>query len=328
MTPHSLYELYMPFFSLSYFGLLHVSLALGCVEMTTEGEAQVAEATQAPCTPRRKAPLEDGEQKTHSAGRSPLLFIPSPARARVSPTSPDEHRSSSHIASSIAKLSKLPQISRLNANAKEFVPAVAAVPTQPPVISVRKMSSKGCAIVLLRDEHVIDLAARMAVAVIDGVCVEVRRHSRRSKRDDAMEAGVFVAWGHRVERRATVSEEALESYFNGLSQLKDPEALEFQPPFQESLLMFPLSSTKSLKMSPPQVAEAERQVLLDGPHSRPDLVQSLWDAKSQLDELWNKPPPPMARSVMQRVARDQLFPHSGKEKETSGVGLGRNSAVS
>lgn len=247
-------------------------------KMTTEGEAQAGQATQAPCTPRRKVPLEDGEQQTHSAGRSPLLFIPSPARARVSPTSPPLDRSSSHIASSIAKLSKLPQISRLNANAKEFVPAP-AVPSQPPVISVRKMSSKGCAIVLLRDEHVIDLATRMAVAVIDGVCVELRRHSRRSKRDDALEAGVFVAWGHRVERRATVSEEALESYFNGLSHLKDPEALQFQPPFQESLLLFPLSSLKSLKMSPPQVAEAERQVLLDGPHGRPDLVQSLWDAK-------------------------------------------------
>merc|ERR1712232_1522847 len=29
--------------------------------------------------------------------------------------------------------------------------------------------------------------------------------------------------------------------------------------------------------------------------------------------IWNRPPPPMGRSLMQRVARDQLFPHSGKE---------------
>ena len=61
----------------------------------------------------------------------------------------------------------------------------------------------------------------------------------------------------------------------------------------------------------PQRAEADGQELLHGPHGYPELVQNLWDAKLQLDELWNKPPPPKARSVMQRVARDQLFPHSG-----------------
>jgi hypothetical protein len=35
-------------------------------------------------------------------------------------------------------------------------------------------------------------------------------------------------------------------------------------------------------------------------------------AKERLDALWDRPPPPMARSLMTRVARAQLFPSSGK----------------
>jgi len=256
--------------------------------------------------------------------RSPLLFIPSPARARTPPQTPEVADEDSY---KLAKLSKLPQVSRLNANAQEFIPGLTSItsiptalrvrespkPLLPPVISVKKMASKGCAIVLLRNEHVMELGTRMAVAVIDGVCVELRRHSRRSKRDGGDESGIFVAWGHRVERRATVSEEALEAFFNGLSEVQTPKELNFQAPFKESLLSFPLSSSKSLKIMAPQRAEADGQELLHGPHGYPELVQNLWDAKLQLDELWNKPPPPKARSVMQRVARDQLFPHSGKE---------------
>lgn len=323
--------------------------------MTIESEAPCV----APCTPRRQKDKgehgeigERGEHVNHpeTNPRSPLLFIPSPARARTpkTPQTPEvrDLQSASTVKDSdpcderLSKLSKLPQLSRLNANAQEFIPAE-HVPTalrvreesnlkEPPVISVRKMASKGCAIVLLRSEHVIELAARMAVAVIDGVCVELRRHSRRSKRDqDALELGIFVAWGHRVERRATVSEEALEAYFNGLSQVSDPQALSYQPPFQESLLLFPLSSSMScmsLKIMAPQLAEATGQVLLDGSHGRRDLVQTLWDAKLQLDELWNKPPPPKARSVMQRVARDQLFPPSGKEGKEGKEGSHENRA--
>ena len=109
--------------------------------------------------------------KRHEA-TSPLLLIPSPLRAT----------------------------SKLRAAASEFVPCAAAH-APGPVVSVRKMGHRGCAIVLLRDEALVDLAERMAVAVVDGVCVELRRHKR--------DLGVFVAWGHRVERKASVSEEGL-----------------------------------------------------------------------------------------------------------------------
>ncbi|CAK8999951.1 unnamed protein product [Durusdinium trenchii] len=276
---------------------------------------------QAPCTPRRD------EKKSLQNPRSPLLFIPSPSRARVTPP----------VTPEVPTAPKGLKLSQLNANAPVFIPSsfvssLAQVPTalrlresrhdvsEPlPVVSVRKMAAKGCAIVLLRDEKVMELALRMAVAVVDGVCVELRRHSRRSKRDEGDELGIFVAWGHRVERRATVSEEGLEAYFNGLAKVSYPAALDVQPPFQETLLMFPLSSSQSLDLKRPELASATHDLLLQGPHGRPDLVQMLWDAKAQLDELWNKPPPPKARSVMQRVARDQLFPHSKEEqKERSG----------
>ena len=268
--------------------------------------------TQAPCTPRRD------EKKRPQNPRSPLLFIPSPSRART-PRTPE-----------VSEVKQPCYSSKLNANAPEFIPSLARIAQVPTalrvrepveaVISVRKMTSKGCAIVLLRDEHVMDLALRMAVAVVDGVCVELRRHSRRSKRSDEEEVGIFVAWGHRVERRATVSEEALEAFFNGLSKVAPPKALNFEAPFKEALLLFPLSSRQleehqvSLCL-PPKVVKATGDLLLEGPHGRPDLVQMLWDAKTELDELWNKPPPPKARSVMQRVARDQLFPHSKEEQK-------------
>jgi len=58
--------------------------------------------------------------------------------------------------------------------------------------------------------------------------------------------------------------------------------------------------------------------LLDGPHGAPELLQGLWKAKERLDALWKLPPPPMGRSLMQRVARDQLFPHSGGAEGKNG----------
>ena len=187
--------------------------------MTIESEAPCV----APCTPRRQKDKgehgeigERGEHVNHpeTNPRSPLLFIPSPARARTpkTPQTPEvrDLQSASTVKDSdpcderLSKLSKLPQLSRLNANAQEFIPA-AHVPTalrvreesnlkEPPVISVRKMASKGCAIVLLRSEHVIELAARMAVAVIDGVCVELRRHSRQT-RSGCLGTGDFCGLG-------------------------------------------------------------------------------------------------------------------------------------
>mmetsp|Transcript_57160 Transcript_57160/g.127511 ORF Transcript_57160/g.127511 Transcript_57160/m.127511 type:complete len:605 (+) Transcript_57160:65-1879(+) len=263
----------------------------------------------APQTPRKTAGQKSQMQ------RSPLLFIPSPNRRRSPPATPEP-----------AELGAT--VSSLNADAREFVPSsLAQVPTalrvrelpkpqSPAVLKVRKMSNKGCAVVTLGDRSVMELASRMAVAVIDGVCVEVRRHSRRSRREERgeeEELGVFVAWGHRVERRATISEEGLEKYFNGLAGLAEPANIVAQPPFEERLQIFPISSALRLPLLAPQVLEASQTQLLDGPHGRRDLVQQLWDTKARLDAIWNRPPPPMARSVMQRVARDQLFPHSGKE---------------
>lgn len=187
----------------------------------------------------------------------------------------------------------------------------------PPVVSVRKMAAKGCAIVLLRDSAVLEMSVAMKVAVIDGVCVQVTRHARKPRGDDEEqeeEAGVFVAWGYRVENKMPVSEEAIEDYFNGLSEVQTPEGTSAEPPFQEKLQCFELSSSGPLPLDKkPKLAEANAEQMLQGPHGKPDLVRTLWKAKADLDDIWNKPPPPMGRSLCQRVARDELFPHSGKE---------------
>merc|ERR1719313_2266748 len=42
------------------------------------------------------------------------------------------------------------------------------------------------------------------------------------------------------------------------------------------------------------------------------LVEAACAAKGRMDALWSRPPPPMARSLISRVARAQLFHHSGE----------------
>eukprot|EP00930_Biecheleria_cincta_P099226 TRINITY_DN90864_c0_g1_i1.p1 TRINITY_DN90864_c0_g1~~TRINITY_DN90864_c0_g1_i1.p1 ORF type:complete len:599 (+),score=113.53 TRINITY_DN90864_c0_g1_i1:66-1862(+) len=189
-----------------------------------------------------------------------------------------------------------------------------------PVVSVRRMPAKGCAIVLLRSRAVLELSVAMRVAVVDGVCVEVRKHSR--KREGAGKSaadepeGVFVAWGHRVARKVDISEKGLESYFNGLSAVHRPAQIEPVRPFAEQLQVFVLSSGGPMPLDiSPRLEKAVAERMLEGVHGQPELVQELWKAKEQLEELWKKPAPPLGRSLMQRVARDQLFPYSGKEGE-------------
>jgi 23S rRNA U2552 (ribose-2'-O)-methylase RlmE/FtsJ len=189
----------------------------------------------------------------------------------------------------------------------------------PPVASIKRMATKGCAIVMLRDRSVLELSVSMRVAVIDGVCVEVRRHCRKkeseAEEDTTTVGGVFVAWGHRVARRVDVSELGIEAYFNGLAAVDEPEDIEADAPFEEELQYFELKSKGPLRLEAPSADTANVEQMLNGPHGRPELVKDLWEAKERLEEIWQKPPPPMGRSLMQRVARDQLFPHSGKEGE-------------
>lgn len=189
-----------------------------------------------------------------------------------------------------------------------------------PVVSVRRMPAKGCAIVLLRSRAVLELSVAMRVAVIDGVCVEVRKHS--PKREGAGKSavdepeGVFVAWGHRVARKVDISEKGLESYFNGLSTVPRPAGIDPVRPFDEQLQVFVLSSGGPMPLdTSPRLDKAVMDKMVEGVHGQPDLVQELWKAKEQLEDLWKKPPPPLGRGLMQRVARDQLFPYSGKEGE-------------
>jgi hypothetical protein len=196
----------------------------------------------------------------------------------------------------------------------------------PAVVSVKK-SSRGCAVVLLRDPIVHQRAVRQKVAVINGVCVEVKNHtSKRAVREGTEdEMGVFVAWGQRVERRVTVSEEGLEDHFNGLSAddaAFTPHGLEATPPFQESLVSFPLVSSLAASekanatavalTAKPQVDKPEQAKLLDSVYCPRESIENLWEAKGRLDDLWNRPPPPLARSLMTRIARAELFPHSGE----------------
>jgi len=152
---------------------------------------------------------------------------------------------------------------------------------------------------------------------------EVRRHTKKRHLEEGEEQaiGLFIAWGNRVERKVSVSEQGLSAYFNALAEMPEPESLEVRAPFEEACLRFALSSSTGTLLPlnvKPGVDRAERQQMLSGATCSPELVEQLWHSKGRLDDLWNIPPPPLARSLMSRVARAQLFPHSdvgGKEHE-------------
>jgi len=294
------------------------------------------EVPVAAASPSKAVAAADGDLKAK------LFMLASPLRAGLRRQSPEDMPKESPkempkeqeltvncVAADAAVAASVPAPVTLNtgvslrADAPAFVPGRKDAddkPARPPVVSVRRMPAKGCAIVLLRDKAVLELSVSMRVAVVDGVCVEVRKHTR--KREQAGETatdepeGVFVAWGHRVARKVDISEEGLEAYFNGLSTLDWPSGLALQRPFEEHIQSFLMSSGSPMPLNTsPKSDEAVAAKMLEGIHGRPELVRELWEAKEQLDDLWNKPPPPLGRSLMQRVARDQLFPHSGKEGE-------------
>eukprot|EP00931_Biecheleriopsis_adriatica_P022708 TRINITY_DN1451_c0_g1_i3.p1 TRINITY_DN1451_c0_g1~~TRINITY_DN1451_c0_g1_i3.p1 ORF type:complete len:673 (-),score=201.69 TRINITY_DN1451_c0_g1_i3:153-2090(-) len=281
-------------------------------------QQEVAASAEASNMPSKAAK----EQK--SLAPAPLiarLATPSRNRAQPKPNStlradaPAFVPGASFVTAPVAEIRKEPQETAV-ASAIEQQKPQEDESKLPPVVSVKLMATKGCAIVILRNAAVIELSAAMRVAVVDGVCVEVRKHVRQrdTDNDDSIEEGVFVAWGHRVARRVEVTEEGLESYFNGLSAVAEPEGLHPQAPFEEELQLFELASSGPAKLNKSPKADVANQArMLEGPHGRPELVRSLWESKQKLDEIWNRPPPPMGRSLMQRVARDQLFPHSGKE---------------
>lgn len=186
----------------------------------------------------------------------------------------------------------------------------------PAVVSVKK-SHRGCAVVILRDPEVIERCALQQVAVIDGVCVEMKRHCKKNKVYDGdgsaePSEGIFCAWGNRVERKVPVSEEGIEEFFNSLAGMPCPRGLVARAPFEESHLCFPIVShgAASIRVAD-KVDHPDAEKLLSSSHCDRASIHALWHAKGRVDDLWKRPPPPMARSVISRVARAQLFPHSG-----------------
>merc|ERR1719506_1957655 len=82
-------------------------------------------------------------------------------------------------------------------------------------------------------------------ALLDGVCVEMKRHSKRSKvaqEGEADPCGIFCAWGMKVERKVPISEEGIEEFFNSLAGKSCPEGMSIQAPFEEGNLCFPLQA--------------------------------------------------------------------------------------
>jgi len=238
--------------------------------------------------------------------RSVLHSRPSPLRRR------EEYCPAQLPTDAFVVPSSLPVLAEAAKFATEAPAEAAGLPA---VISVRK-SRKGCAVVLIRDRATIEIGVKMSVAVVDGVCVEVKRHERKRENEDGEteeELGLFVAWGHRVEARVAITHEGLEAYFNALGVHALPMGLDVVPPFAEACMRFPIRTSLPLELDQsPEVDRAVQERVLQGPFCSQAQVEALWEAKGRLDDLWHIPPPPLARSLMSRVARAQLFPHSGE----------------
>jgi len=285
-----------------------------------------------------KLPLQLGKQDlSEGSSASPLSTAapsPSTTKSALRADAPSFSITKSALRADAPSFSATK--SALRAEAPSFMPGVAAfeIPRAAPgaaameaqkpehqealpaVICIKK-GSRGHAVVLLRDPDVVERGVQQSVAIIDGICMEVRRHHSKRTREEGEpeEMGLFVAWGHRVERKVTVSEEGLEAYFNALGKVPSPKGLEVVRPFEEGTLSFALRSSLGSMLpfnSKPEVVKAEKQQLLSDCTCNPTLVEQLFHAKGRLDDLSNLPPPPMARGVMMRVARAQLFPHSGE----------------
>jgi len=169
-------------------------------------------------------------------------------------------------------------------------------------------------VVLLRDPAIVERCVLQRVAVIDGVCVEMKRHVKEGMEDGAEgQCGIFCAWGMKVERKVPVSEEGIEEFFNSLAGKPCPEGLAARAPFEEGHMSFPLASEGFAMLSfMIQEEAASKDKISSSNYCSQDKIEASWAAKDRLDALWNKPPPPMARSLITRVARKDLFPHSGE----------------
>merc|ERR1719401_2545447 len=151
----------------------------------------------------------------------------------------------------------------------------------PAVVSVKK-SSKGCAVVILNDADLLERCVLQKVAVIDGVCVEVRRHTKRSLPEDEQPQGLFIAWGMRVERKVTVSEEGIEAYFNSLAGVPCPEGLVAQPPFEECHLRFPLSSEADAALATTvKIDDPKPELILGSAFCERTSIEGLWASKGR-----------------------------------------------
>merc|ERR1740117_1231183 len=138
------------------------------------------------------------------------------------------------------------------------------------------------------------------------------KHKVQEEGDEQAPAGIFCAWGVRVERRFAVSTEGLEEFFNSLAGKTCPNGLVATAPFQERHLCFPITSEAFAPLSfDIRTIPANAKEILSSAHCEEALILGLQAAKGRSDALWDKPPPPVARSLMARIARSQLFPHSG-----------------
>lgn len=153
----------------------------------------------------------------------------------------------------------------------------------PIVISVKK-SSRGCAIVFLRDEAVVERCHLQRVAVIDGVCVEMKRHtpkpSKTTEEGLEQDPGVFCAWGMKVERKVPVSEEGIEEFFNSLAGVPCPQGLVCEPPFEEGHLSYTLSSDGLAGLSCNiEKIDASKDEILGSRYCEQGQIQSILELK-------------------------------------------------
>ncbi|CAE7233067.1 unnamed protein product [Symbiodinium pilosum] len=82
------------------------------------------------------------------------------------------------------------------------------------VVTVRKHSSMGCAVVSMTDIRVRQaIVAEGNECIINGIKVQIKPHTNKETKEEVM-TDLFVAWGRQVEKANPLSEQQIAKYFD------------------------------------------------------------------------------------------------------------------
>lgn len=159
------------------------------------------------------------------------------------------------------------------------------------LVTVRKHSSMGCAVVSMKDTRVRQaIVALGAEVIINGIKVQVKPHHNKETKEEVL-TDIFVAWGRQVEKTTPLSERELTKFFDAkhseilaswkaAEEAKAREAEERDR--QKRLVEEQARQEAALRERAEQRRRYEEEIQLQ--KRRQDEAQALVDAQKQADQ--------------------------------------------